>query len=178
LPSASSSSRCFSASPGNSRPQSRLTAKLSGVALPRRGFTEGRQSSSAATTVEELKARLEKQMVDEVWDPAMDAVVASPKEHAVIFENENIRVLRVAVDGGSGEPNHHHRWPSVFVFDELPGCPIADYNAAGDKIGEFDLGDAPKVLIFPPQPTHRVENTGSKPIRGIRVEFKNGQLKY
>ena len=130
-----------------------------------------------ATTVEELKARLEKQMVDEVWDPAMDAVVASPKEHAVIFENENIRVLRVAVDGGSGGPNHHHRWPSVFVFDELPGCPIADYNAAGDKIGEFDLGDAPKVLIFPPQPTHRVENTGSKPIRGIRVEFKNGQLK-
>jgi hypothetical protein len=50
-------------------------------------------------------------------------------------------------------------------------------TAAGDKIGEFDLGDAPKVLIFPPQPTRRVENTGSRPIRGFRVEFKNGQLK-
>jgi len=27
------------------------------------------------------------------WDPALDAVVAAPKHHKVIFENERLRVL-------------------------------------------------------------------------------------
>jgi hypothetical protein len=111
------------------------------------------------------------------WDPALDAVAVAPDQHALLFEDDNIRVLRVKLDGGSSEPDHHHRWPSVFVFDELPGYPVGDYDATGQKIGEFDLGAAPKVLIFPPQATHRVENAGTRAVRGVRIEFKNGLLK-
>jgi hypothetical protein len=32
------------------------------------------------------------------WDPALDAVVAAPKHHKVLFENEHIRVLEVTLD--------------------------------------------------------------------------------
>lgn len=116
-------------------------------------------------------------MQAEKWDPALDAVAAAPDQHVVLFENDNIRVLRVILDGGTSEPNHHHRWPSVFVFDELPGYPVTDYDAAGQGIGVFDLGAAPKVLIVPPQPTHRVENAGERPLRGVRIEFKNRALR-
>jgi hypothetical protein len=52
------------------------------------------------------------------WDPAFDAVVAAPKHHKVIFENEQIRVLEVTLEPNDEEPIHHHRWPSVFVFDQ------------------------------------------------------------
>ena len=32
------------------------------------------------------------------WDPALDAVVAAPKQHKVLYENENIRVLEVTLE--------------------------------------------------------------------------------
>ena len=33
------------------------------------------------------------------WDPALDAVVAAPRHHKVLFENENLRVLEVCGGG-------------------------------------------------------------------------------
>jgi hypothetical protein len=59
------------------------------------------------------------------WDPALDAVVAAPKHHKVIFENERLRVLEVTLEPNDEEPIHHHRWPSVFVFDQVQG-PVHD----------------------------------------------------
>jgi hypothetical protein len=47
------------------------------------------------------------------WDPALDAVVAAPKHHKVIFENERLRVLEVTLEPNDEEPIHHHRGPSV-----------------------------------------------------------------
>ena len=32
------------------------------------------------------------------WDPAFDAVVAAPKNHKVVFENERLRVLEVTLE--------------------------------------------------------------------------------
>ena len=45
------------------------------------------------------------------WDPALDAVVAAPKNHRVV-ENESVSVLEVTLEPGEEEPTHHHRWPS------------------------------------------------------------------
>ncbi len=53
------------------------------------------------------------------WDPAMDAVTAAPANHKVVFENDHLRVLEVTLEPGEEEPLHHHRWPSVFVFDQV-----------------------------------------------------------
>src|SRR5271157_1726750 len=48
------------------------------------------------------------------WDPALDAVIAAPKHHKVLFENGQLRVLEVTLEPNDEEPVHHHRWPSVF----------------------------------------------------------------
>ena len=67
------------------------------------------------------------------WDPALDAVVAAPKHHKVIFENERLRVLEVTLEPNDEEPVHHHRWPSVFVFDQVQG-PVHDFTPDGTKL--------------------------------------------
>ena len=38
------------------------------------------------------------------------------------------------------------------------------------------LPPAPIVALFAPQRTHRVENVGTSPLRGVRIEFKRNQL--
>jgi hypothetical protein len=46
-------------------------------------------------------------------------VIAAPKHHKVLFESERLRVLEVTLEPNDEEPVHHHRWPSVFVFDPV-----------------------------------------------------------
>ena len=43
----------------------------------------------------------------------LDAVIAAPSNHTIIFENERVRVLRVTIAPGATEPMHTHAWPSV-----------------------------------------------------------------
>ena len=38
------------------------------------------------------------------WDPALDAVVAAPANHKVLFENDNLRVLEVNLAPDEEEP--------------------------------------------------------------------------
>jgi hypothetical protein len=67
------------------------------------------------------------------WDLALDAVVAAPRHHRVLFENDNLRVLEVTLEHLDEEPVHHHRWPSVFVFDQVGG-PIHDIAPDGTPL--------------------------------------------
>ena len=64
------------------------------------------------------------------WDPALDAVVAAPANHKVLYENERLRVLEVILGPDEEEPVHHHRWPSVFVFDQVQP-PLHDFTPDG-----------------------------------------------
>lgn len=114
------------------------------------------------------------------WDPAFDAVVAAPKHHKVIFENERLRVLEVTLEPNDEEPIHHHRWPSVFVFDQMQG-PVHDCAPDGTKLPpNRDVmqaiqnwnGQGCLVVNMAPQPLGRVFNASGKTIHGIRVEMK------
>jgi len=67
------------------------------------------------------------------WDPALDAVVAAQGNHKVVFENEKLRGLEVLPLPGGEEPVHHHRWPSVFVFDQFAG-PIHEFSPEGVQL--------------------------------------------
>jgi hypothetical protein len=53
------------------------------------------------------------------WDSALDAVVAAPANHRVLFENDRVRVLEVNLAPDEEEPTHHHRWRSIFVLDQV-----------------------------------------------------------
>jgi hypothetical protein len=39
------------------------------------------------------------------WDPALDAVVAAPANHKVLFENDNLRVLEVNLAPDEEDPS-------------------------------------------------------------------------
>ncbi|MEO6014237.1 MAG: hypothetical protein ABIQ30_11730 [Devosia sp.] len=114
------------------------------------------------------------------WDPALDAVVAAPKHHRVLFENENMRVIEVTLEPDDEEPVHHHRWPSVFVFDAISG-PIHDIAPDGsmlppnrDVVQAVEAWDGKGCLVvnMAPQPAGRVLNASKQTAHGIRIEMK------
>lgn len=115
------------------------------------------------------------------WDPALDAVVAAPRHHKVLFENDNLRVLEVTLEPNDEEPVHHHRWPSVFVFDSIKP-PVVDYSPDGtalppnrDVIKAVDAWDGTGCLVvqMEPQPAGRVHNGSDRTVHGIRIEMKS-----
>ncbi len=116
------------------------------------------------------------------WDPALDAVVAAPKHHKVLFENDRLRVLDVTLEPNDEEPVHHHRWPSVFVFDRIEG-PVYDFSPDGKQLPpdrdvikalEAWNGQGCLVVHMAPQPPGRVLNSSTKTLHGIRIEMKAG----
>jgi hypothetical protein len=114
------------------------------------------------------------------WDPQLDAVAAAPRQHKVLFENDRLRVLEVTLEGGDEEPVHHHRWPSVFVFDRIQG-PIHDFSPDGAQLPpnrdvmvalkDWD-GTGCLVVHMAPQPAGRVLNASDRTLHGIRIEMK------
>ena len=114
------------------------------------------------------------------WDPALDAVTAAPAHHRVLFENDSIRVLEVTLEHDDEEPVHHHRWPSVFVFDQVGG-PVHDIAPDGtilppnrDVMQAIEAwnGQGCLVVNMAPQPAGRVHNLSGRTLHGIRVEMK------
>jgi hypothetical protein len=117
------------------------------------------------------------------WDPAWDAVIAAPKHHKVLFENHRLRVLEVTLEPNDEEPVHHHRWPSVFVFDQVQ-APIYDFAPDGTQLPpnrdvikaiEAWNGQGCLVVNVALQPLGRVFNAAANTIRGIRVEMKTAE---
>ncbi len=110
-------------------------------------------------------------------------MAAAPKHHKVIFENDNLRVLEVTLEPMDEEPVHHHRWPSVFVFDQVSG-PIHDMAPDGrmlppnrDVMAAIQAWDGKGCLVvnMAPQPAGRVLNESGVTVHGIRVEMKSAR---
>lgn len=114
------------------------------------------------------------------WDPKFDAVVAAPDHHKMLYENDAIRVLEVTLPPNDEEPIHHHRYPSVFILDQVEP-PIHDIAPDGtmlppnrDLVRAVEGWDGTGCLIvnMAPQPLGRVFNASGKTLHGIRVEMK------
>ena len=108
------------------------------------------------------------------WDPKLDALIAAPDNHQLLYEDDLIRVLSVSIAPGATEPAHHHRWPSVFVIDRL--VKLRDFDGSGNEIplpipDKFEL---PLTVKMIPQPLHYVRNEDTVPFHGTRIEFKKG----
>jgi hypothetical protein len=109
------------------------------------------------------------------WDPALDGVLAAPENHAVLYEDEAIRVISVSIAPGAIEKPHHHCLPAIFVVDRLVS--VRDFNGAtGEEIPLPIPKDAPLPITakFLPQPLHYVENLDTRPFHATRIEFKHG----
>jgi mannose-6-phosphate isomerase-like protein (cupin superfamily) len=110
----------------------------------------------------------------EDWPEELDALIAAPKHHRLLFENEAVRVLDTRVAPGETVPLHMHRWPSSlyimswsdFVRREGDGVVVVD-SRTGIYLPE---GSA---HWSPPLAPHTLENVGTSELRAISVEVKD-----
>ncbi len=108
------------------------------------------------------------------WPAALDAPVAAPKNHRILFENERVRVLEVVVEVGGREPLHAHCWPSL-LYVTFRGK-LREWDADGNVVRE--VKETPPTSAFPQtqwldvSPPHSIENLDSQPIHLLRIELK------
>ncbi|MBF6591358.1 MAG: hypothetical protein IVW57_12645 [Ktedonobacterales bacterium] len=110
-----------------------------------------------------------------LWPAALDALVAAPAHHTLLFENDRVRVLDTCIAPGDRTPVHTHRWPGALYI--LSWSPFVRYDAQGvvllDSRTVPALATPPPVVWFAPLPPHALENVGTTDLRVISVEVKN-----
>ena len=111
-------------------------------------------------------------MSDTNWPPELDALVAAPRHHRLLLENDRVRVLDTEIGPGERTALHTHRWPAVhyivgwsdFVRRDADGAALVDTR---------DRAPVSGALWSPPLGPHSLENVGSSPLRVISVEIKS-----
>lgn len=109
------------------------------------------------------------------WPDSLDALVAAPENHIVLFENERVRVVQTRILPGDATPVHTHRWPSVlFVFARSD---LVRFGKRGNVLMDTrEAAEAPKLhspVWQEPLPPHWVKNVGGAEFRGVQVELKD-----
>lgn len=113
------------------------------------------------------------------WPDGLDATKAAPDNHKVVYEDANVRVLAVILDGKKSEPIHTHRWKSImWIAKPIIPCQINNYKK--DENGNLIKSDSVIInempveigqLIDPEGPTS-ITNLGLENGVAYRVEFK------
>ena len=107
------------------------------------------------------------------WDESLDALVAAPSQHRLVFENAHVRVLDTRIAPGERTPVHTHRWPashyvvswSDFVRRDADGTVLVDTRAGGTR-------PAPEALWGEALAPHSLENVGPAALQIISTEVK------
>jgi hypothetical protein len=108
------------------------------------------------------------------WPDSLDALVAAPDNHRLLFENEAVRILEVRIGPGQLVPMHTHRWPSSvcvvkssdFIRRDAEGKLLFDSRTMGPP------PSTPTVQWIGPLPPHSVENIGNSEILLFTTELK------
>ena len=118
------------------------------------------------------------------WPEDLDAIKAAPDNHKIVYEDPNVRVLAVILNGKKSEPIHTHKWKSImWIAKPIVPCQIDNYKKDGNgnlvksdsviiKEMPVDLGQ----MINPEGPTS-ITNLGSENGVAYRVEFKKEFVK-
>ena len=107
------------------------------------------------------------------WPASLDALVAAPRHHCKIFENDHVRVLETWIPRGETVPVHTHRWPGVLLLQSW------SEHVGRDETGKIifesrEAGPPPDVAsVVWCEPPHSVENVGEADLRVLRIELKD-----
>jgi hypothetical protein len=101
---------------------------------------------------------------------------AAPDHHAVLFENEEVRILDTRLPAGERTPVHSHEWPAAlyviswsdFVRRDQVGAVLVDSRTMDRRPASGE------GLWIVPLPPHSVENIGSNDLHIIAIELKRG----
>jgi hypothetical protein len=105
------------------------------------------------------------------WPDSLDALIAAPKHHRLVFENDAMRVLDTVIPVGDIVPVHTHRWPAVYYT--IQTSDFIRRDAEGKLLFDSRTAPARAAANFAEcLPPHSVENVGSTDIRLISFEMK------
>ena len=107
---------------------------------------------------------------------SLDANIAAPEHHRVVFENEKVRIIEFRVKPGDVVPVHTHRWASINYVVRLSD--FLSFDADGNlkldtRTGGFGGREGEAFCLPPFPPLHSVENIGDREMHGISVELKD-----
>ena len=109
-----------------------------------------------------------------LWPASLDALVAAPRQHQLLLEDERVRVLDTRIEPGDVTPIHTHRWPaahyvlswSAFVRRDAGGNVLVDTRVTSGEV-------CPATALWgEPLAPHSLENVGPLPLHVISVEIK------
>jgi hypothetical protein len=107
------------------------------------------------------------------WPDSLDALVAAPKHHKLVLDNDRVRVLDTRIPAGDLVPVHTHRWPAVYYT--ISGGDFVRCDGDGNVL--LDTRIRPHAAGQPARfieslPPHSIENVGTSEIHLISVEMK------
>lgn len=108
------------------------------------------------------------------WPDSLDAMIAAPKYHRLVYENDRVRVIETRIPPGDIVPVHTHRWPGVY-YTVNEGAFI---RRDGEGTLLFDSRNEPGLIttdtahFIENLPPHSVENVSDTEIHIISVELK------
>ena len=109
------------------------------------------------------------------WPDSLDALMAAPKHHSLLLENERVRVVHTHIRIGDFVPVHTHRWPGVVYV--LSASDFVRRDEKGNVVFDSRLGPpshkTAAVQWIERLPPHSVENVGDAEISLYIVEIKN-----
>jgi predicted metal-dependent enzyme (double-stranded beta helix superfamily) len=108
------------------------------------------------------------------WPLELDALIAAPHSHRLLFENDRVRVLEIVIEPGTREPQHTHQWPSVMIVDRPARIRYYEHDALtfeSPASAPPPLG--PKATWMDAEGPHSVENIDSSPYHALRIELRD-----
>jgi hypothetical protein len=113
-------------------------------------------------------------MRNEEWPDQLDALIASPQHHTLLFENEFVRVLDTKISPGETTNVHTHQFPSSLYF--LSWSHFIRYDVEGNVLTDSrTLAQIPangSALWSGPLTAHSLKNIGDGTLHVISVEMK------
>lgn len=108
------------------------------------------------------------------WPPELDALIAAPQHHKLLFENENVRVLDTNIPPGEQTNVHTHQNPAslyILSWSDFIRCD-ADGNVSVDSRTMTKVPVPGTALWSGPLAPHSLKNTGENELHVISVEIK------
>lgn len=108
------------------------------------------------------------------WPDKLDALIASPQHHQLLFENELVRVIDANIAPGEMTNVHTHRYSASLYF--LSWSDFIRYDEKGNVLVDSrTLSKNPiegSAIWSGPLAAHSLKNIGDKNLHVISVEIK------
>jgi hypothetical protein len=109
------------------------------------------------------------------WPAELDAVVAAPEFHTILYEDDRVRVLEGIVPPGVTVPLHTHCWGGVLYL--LGSSNFVRRGEDGEVIVDTRTAGGPPVQGSAswggPLTPHTFENVGASTFHTVTVELKD-----